>query len=503
MMQFFGHSLKGQVLVPGDKSISHRALMFAALSPLSSQIQGLLPSADVKATAGMLRALGAKIDWPGDSAVNAADPYAPGQPVLATVKGGLPFNEPFGILNADNSGTTMRLMTGLLAGAMATREDGGYAVITGDNSLLKRPMGRVLLPLAHMGANVHGRASNTLAPVSILPTGGLLRGLTYSFPVASAQVKSALLLAGLFADGPMRLMEPVFTRDHTERMMQYCGVPLTIEAEWPTREDGDYDDFDDEHGEASQLPIGQTLMLEGFDWEQFYEPEKCHWPTQWQVPGDISSAAFWMIAASLVPGASVKLLNVGLNPSRTGLLDVLLEAGANISVENQREFCGEPVADLIVESAELSGDITLDADVLPRLIDEIPVLAVGAVWLNGVLKVTGAEELRKKESDRIGLMAALLNSVGVTLDVQEDGFTLQGSPERALLATVLLNQAGQLSVTTHGDHRIAMAASILQCVAQARGQWPESLSLAIDSPECVAVSYPDFFADLQRLRQAT
>ncbi|MEB3206806.1 MAG: 3-phosphoshikimate 1-carboxyvinyltransferase [Vampirovibrionales bacterium] len=474
-------SLQGRLRVPGDKSISHRVLMLAALSPKVSQITGLLPSADVGATAQCLRQLGATITW------------QPSQTV-ATVHGGLPWREPSNCLDAQNSGTTLRLLSGLITGAMSTLEGGGYVVLSGDDSLRTRPMGRVLLPLAHMGANVHGRAQNTLAPISILPTGGIIRGMTYALPVASAQVKSALLLAGLFASSPQQLIEPIFTRDHTERLLTYAGVPLSIEADWAARDE--HDDTQSEDILSQELPIGQTLTIDNFDWEQFYEPSRCHWPDVWSVPGDISSAAFWMVAASLCPASEITLAHVGLNPSRTGLLDILLEAGADIAVDNAQELCGEPVADLTVKSASLSGDIVVDGASLPRLIDEIPILAVAAIWLNGTLTVSGAEELRKKESDRIRLIAELLHSVGVAVDVRDDGFLLQGNPDCVI-------HAPSGVITTHHDHRIAMAASILETVARSRGQLTgDDSPWTLDDSDCVAVSYPGFFEDLLSLTQA-
>jgi 3-phosphoshikimate 1-carboxyvinyltransferase len=418
--------------------------MFAALSPGASRIIGLLDSADVRATANCLERLGMR-----------TEPQADGSRV---VHGVLPFVEPTDVLDAANSGTTMRLMTGLIAA------QGVYAVMTGDHSLRRRPMRRVIDPLRKMGAKIYGRDNDRYAPLCIRPTGTALQGISYEMPIASAQVKSALALAGLFAEGPTTIIEPLPSRDHTERMLAYLGAPVIAEAK--------------RHTIAVQ---GEGLDFQGFA------------PVEWQVPGDFSSAAFHIVAALLSPESEIRIENVGLNPLRTGLMTALQSVGGRITVENSRLVCGEPMGDLVVQASELTGDLTITAAQVPAMIDEIPVLAIAGLFLKGTLTVRGAEELRKKESDRIAAMAQELARVGVSVTVFEDGFQIQGSPDRDIPAPAEPFDA-------HHDHRIAMSLMVLKQIVHGRSGKPPA-SWHIQGEDCIGISYPGFPDDLARLQQ--
>ncbi|MBC7882255.1 MAG: 3-phosphoshikimate 1-carboxyvinyltransferase [Anaerolineae bacterium] len=418
--------LVGTIQVPGDKSISHRALMLGALAQGETLIEGLLPGEDPCSTAACLRQLGAEIS-PIDS-------------TLVRVRGvGLGnFQESDDILNAGNSGTTMRLMLGLLSA-----QPGLFSCMTGDASLRSRPMDRVLKPLAAMGAEIWGREGGRRAPLAI--RGKALRAFHYHSPIASAQVKSAILLAGLLIDGETSVTEPTRSRDHSERMLTAFG--------------------------AKVIQDGYTATIQG--------------PTQLLgqrviVPGDISSAAFWLVAASIVPDSELYLRNVGLNPTRTGVLDVLLEMGANIAIENQRETCGEIVGDLRVRSAALKG-CTIGGDLIPRLVDEIPILAVAACAAQGKTVIRDAAELRVKESDRLAVVARELGKLGAAIEEFPDGLRILG--EQPLAGA---------EVQSYADHRIAMSLTIAGLIA--RG------TTTIHEPACATVSYPNFFADLERIR---
>ena len=355
-----GRSLKGHVRVPGDKSISHRALLFGAIAEGTTRIEGLLPAEDPLSTAACLRAMGVQV-----SAIEA------GKTVVVEGVGLDGFQEPESVLDCGNSGTTMRLMLGLLAG-----RSGRHFVVTGDDSLRRRPMKRVGGPLSEMGATIHGRAGGNLAPLAI--EGRQLKGATIRTPVASAQVKSAILLAALTADGPTTVIEPVQSRDHSERMLRAFGADLSVGGPGQT-----------------EVTVVPGSSLKGQDVV---------------VPGDISSAAFWLVAGAITPGADLTIENVGLNPSRTGILDVLEQMEARIEVLNARDVAGEPVGDLRVVHGPLKG-FSIGADLIPRLVDEIPVLAVAACCAEGVSRVSGAEELRVKETDRLAVMARQLASI--------------------------------------------------------------------------------------------
>lgn len=423
--------LRGALTVPGDKSISHRALMFAGLAVGESRIDGLLEGEDVLATAAAMRAMGAKIERGGDGVWH----------VRGVGVGGL--LQPETALEMGNSGTSTRLLMGLVASHPIT------ATFTGDASLSKRPMGRVIDPLSKMGADF------TASPGGRLPL--TMRGLCpavpieYALPVASAQVKSAVLLAGLNTPGITRVIEPVPTRDHSERMLTGFGADLTVE-------------------ETAQ---GRIISIRG---EAELKPQ------QITVPGDPSSAAFWMVAASIVPGSDITIANVGLNPTRTGLITALRMMGADIAEVDARTVGGEPVADLRVRHAPLRA-IEVPHDLAPSMIDEYPVLFVAAAFAQGRTIARGAEELRVKESDRIAAMVAALQPNGVTLEEFEDGLAITGTGGEPI--------AGGAPVASKLDHRIAMSMAVAGLGAKAE--------VSIDDVAPVATSYPGFFSTLDSL----
>jgi 3-phosphoshikimate 1-carboxyvinyltransferase len=426
-----GGRLQGRVRVPGDKSISHRALLFGAIAEGITRIDGLLPAEDPLSTAACLRALGVPV-----SAIEA------GQPVTVEGVGLDGFREPLQVLDCGNSGTTMRLMLGLLAG-----RDGRHFVLDGDASLRRRPMGRVTRPLATMGAVIHGREEGNKAPLAVL--GQPLKGAVIRTPVASAQVKSALLLAGLTAEGPTTVIEPALSRDHSERMLRAFGADLVSDpaaAEGPT--------VVLRPGRRLQ---GQTVV----------------------VPGDISSAAFWLVAAQLIPGSEVVVENVGLNPSRTGILDVLQAMGARVEVLAEREVAGEPVGDLRAWAGPLQA-FSIGGELIPRLVDEIPVLAVAALAAEGTSVIRDAAELRVKETDRLAVMARQLRLLGAMVEETDDGLVIPG------------NQALQgAAVASETDPRVARSLAVAALVATG--------STTVDGSEAAAVSYPTFWDDLARL----
>lgn len=421
-------SLQGRLRVPGDKSISHRALMLGAIASGETTIEGLLLGEDPRSTAACFRAMGAEI-----SELNTEK---------VTVKGiGLgQLQEPQDILNAGNSGTTLRLMLGLLAS-----HPGRFFSVTGDNSLRSRPMSRVIIPLSQMGAKIWGRKENTLAPLAI--AGQQLQGIHYHSPIASAQVKSCILLAGLSAVGETTVTEPALSRDHSERMLRAFGAKIQVDT-----------------ATHSVTVSGQEAPLKG---------------QSVIVPGDISSAAFWLVAAAIVPGSDLIIENVGVNPTRTGVLEALEMMGADITLENQREVTGEPVADLHVRHSQLQA-CTIAGDVIPRLIDEIPILAVAAVFAKGTTIIKDAAELRVKESDRLTAMACELNRMGARVTELPDGLEIVGG-------TPLQGTA----VSSYTDHRIAMSLAI--AALNAPGM------TAIGGAEAAAISYPDFVESLQYL----
>lgn len=424
-----GLSLQGRIRVPGDKSISHRALMLGAIAEGETQIQGLLLGEDPRSTAACFRALGAEI-----SELNTE---------LVTVKGiGLGnFQEPVDVLDAGNSGTTMRLMLGLLAS-----HPGRFFTVTGDSSLRSRPMSRVVKPLQQMGAQIWGRKGNTLAPLAI--QGQALQPIHYHSPIASAQVKSCILLAGLNTEGKTTVTEPALSRDHSERMLRAYGAELSIDP-----------DTNSVTITGGAKLYGQTVI----------------------VPGDISSAAFWLVAGAIVPGSDLVVENVGVNPTRTGILEALELMGADIQLENQREVAGEPVADIRVRSGGLKS-CTIAGDIIPRLIDEIPILAVAAVFAEGTTIIRDAQELRVKESDRITVMAQQLNKMGAKVTELPDGMEITGG-------TSLVGA----EVDSYTDHRIAMSLAI--AALNTTG------TTTIHRAEAAAISYPNFTNTLREICQ--
>ncbi|OYX51009.1 MAG: 3-phosphoshikimate 1-carboxyvinyltransferase [Sphingomonas sp. 32-66-10] len=423
--------LRGTVTVPGDKSISHRSLMFAGLAVGESRIEGLLEGEDVLATAAAMRAMGAQIERDATGVWHVA----------GVGVGGL--LQPQTVLEMGNSGTSTRLLMGLVASHPIT------ATFTGDASLSKRPMGRVIDPLSAMGADF------TASPGGRLPL--TMRGLCpavpidYTLPVASAQVKSAVLLAGLNTPGITRVIEPIPTRDHSERMLRGFGAELTVE----------------------ETPQARVISIRG---EAELKPQ------QITVPGDPSSAAFWMVAASIVPGSDIVIANVGLNPTRTGIITALRMMGADITEINAREVGGEPVADLQVRHAPLTA-IEVPPDLAPSMIDEYPVLFVAAAFASGRTVARGAEELRVKESDRIAAMVAALEPNGVRLEEFEDGLAIHGNGGELL--------PGGAQIASKLDHRIAMSMAVAGLRAHN--------AVTIDDASPVATSYPGFFPTLDRL----
>ena len=425
-----GGSLKGAVRVPGDKSISHRALLFGAIADGVTTIEGLLPAEDPISTAACLRAMGAEIS-----------PIGEGDLIRVTGVGLDGLQEPDTVLDCGNSGTTMRLMLGLLAG-----RDGRHFVLTGDASLRRRPMQRVGHPLALLGAEVRGRGDGNYAPLAV--QGRRLRGAVVGTPVASAQVKSALLLAALTADGPTTVIEPAPSRDHSERMLKAFGADLSVGGEM-----------------GRHISVKPGARLKG---------------QHVVVPGDISSAAFWLVAGALVPGADLTVENVGLNPTRTGVLDVLEQMGARIEVLNRRDVAGEPVGDLHVTSGPLQ-PFRFGEEIMPRLVDEVPILTVAACFCEGESHISGAAELRVKETDRLAVMARQLKAMGADLDETPDGLVIRGG--RPLRGAALDSET---------DHRVAMSLAVAALLA--------SGDSTLERSDAAAVSYPSFWDDLARLR---
>ncbi len=425
--------LKGRIAIPGDKSISHRALMLSALAVGTSRVTGLLEGHDVLATAAAMRAMGASIDRTGD-----------GEWVIDGVGiGGL--LQPREALDMGNSGTSTRLLMGLVSSHPIT------TTFVGDASLSGRPMGRVIDPLSQMGADI------SASPGGRLPL--MVRGLApavpieYRLPVASAQVKSAILLAGLNTPGITTVIEPVPTRDHSERMLKGFGATLEVEVE------PDGTRWISVMGEAELQP--QTIV----------------------VPGDPSSAAFFIVAALLVPGSDVTIASVGLNPTRAGLVEVLKAMGGDIELLDAREVGGEPVADLRVRHSLLRG-IAVDPAVAPSMIDEYPILFVAAALAEGTTVTTGLDELRVKESDRLSVMAAGLAAIGVRVEESEDGLVIHGTGGDPL--------PGGATIAGHLDHRICMSFAIAGLVSKA--------PVTIDDMAPVATSFPNFEALLEGLQ---
>ena len=427
-----GRPLRGTITVPGDKSITHRAIIMTALAEGVGTVKGYCRGEDCLNTMRAFQALGVTVDETVDE-------------LCIHGKGLWGLTEPSGVVDCGNSGTGIRLLTGLLSG------QDFFTVLTGDASIRRRPMGRIVKPLREMGATIAGRKGGELAPLAV--TGTTLRGIHYESPVASAQIKSSLLFAALFAKGTTRLSEPRLSRDHTERLFQSYGLPLKRE--------------------------GLTLTMEG--------RPSIGWAAApvLTVPGDLSAAAFFIVGATIVPGSDVTIKGVGVNPTRTGLLDVMDRMGADIQLLNRREEAGEPVADIRVKSAPLRG-VMIGPELIPQTIDEFPILCVAAAVAEGQTVIAGAEELRVKESDRIATMAAELRPMGARMTEKPDGMVIEGTGHQS--------ENGRLCATkgrSHGDHRVAMSLAI--------GGLTASTETVIDETECIDTSFPGFHDRLTAL----
>lgn len=414
--------IRGAFSPPGDKSISHRAILLASLAKGISQIHGFLEAQDTVNTLGALQALGVEITGGGGS---------------YQIKGRGLLHEAQQVLDMGNSGTGLRLLTGILSG-----ERGCYSVLTGDSSLCLRPMDRIILPLKEMGASIWGRKENSRPPLTII--GQELGPLSYPLPIPSAQVKTALLLAGLKVDGKVQIQEPIPCRDHTERMLSHLGVPITRRGEW--------------------ISLTGPARPDSF---------------RLQIPGDISSAAFLVVLALITPSSSLQIKGVGLNPTRTAFLKTLQEMGGQITVTDIYQEGGEPVGDLLVESSPLQGTCIM-GDEIPLLIDEIPALAVAAVYARGETRITGAEELRLKESDRIYTLVQELKAMGACIDELPDGMVIRGCGQLK----------GGALCESHQDHRVGMALTVAG-LASKRG-------VLLRGVLCIDTSFPDFFSTIHR-----
>lgn len=423
--------LEGTVVPPGDKSISHRAALLNAISDGDAVVSNFCVGDDRTSMLGCLRGLGVEIERDAEDGASADREFFN---ISGRGKDGL--IEPTDVLFSGNSGTTMRLVSGLLAAQSF------FSVITGDSSLRRRPMKRILTPLSMMGAEVMGRGGGSLAPLAF--SGGTLEGIEYDLPVASAQLKSCILIAGLYAEGETTVVSPSESRDHTERMMAAMGADI----------------------ERDGLRVTvRPSELKSIDI---------------QVPADISGASFWLVAGAAHPNAQITVKGVGINPSRTGVLDVLAEMGANIRMENVREDGNEPAADLVVESSNLKG-IEIGGDIIGRVIDELPVLAMAASQASGRTVIRDAAELRVKESDRISATVEGLHALGARVVESEDGMIIEGG-----------SKLSGTDVVSHGDHRIAMSMAVAGLVAEGETR--------IGDSEAADVSYPSFWETLESLR---
>lgn len=415
--------LKGVMKVPGDKSISHRSVMFGAIAEGKTKVTGFLPGDDCLSTIDCFRKLGVNI--------HQEDDY-----VEIDGNGIEGLKEPQEVLDVGNSGTTIRLMLGALANTPF------HSCIIGDKSIAKRPMKRVTVPLTEMGVAIDGRAEGNFTPLSI--RGGNTKGIQYTSPVASGQVKSAILLAGLGAEGVTSVSEPHKSRDHTERMLQAFGVNVQVD--------------------------GLTVSIEG--------KQKLK-GTNIEVPGDISSAAFFLAAGAIVPESELTIQKVGMNPTRTGIIDVLQLMGADLSIENAQNEAIEPFADLHIKTSSLKG-IEIGGELIPRLIDEIPIIALMATQAEGTTVIKDAAELKVKETNRIDTVVNELKKLGANIEATEDGMIIHGKTR--LVAS---------SVDSHGDHRIGMMLGIASCIATGE--------MTINNSDAVRVSYPGFFDQLNEL----
>lgn len=409
----------GQIKVPGDKSISHRAVMLGSLANGVTEISGFLKGADCLSTIDCFRKMGIDIDINGEN-------------VTVHGNGLRGLKKPDEMLYTGNSGTTTRLLCGILAGQNFDTS------ITGDASIQKRPMGRVVQPLSMMGAKIE----NEYCPLYI--TGTKLHGIDYKMPVASAQVKTAIILAGLYADGETVIYEIEKSRDHTELMLSAMGADLTV------------DNLD--------ITVKPTNDLTAFNVD---------------VPGDISSAAFFLVLGAIMPNSQITVTNVGINPTRTGIIDVLKDMGADITLENVHTSAGETVADITVRSSSLKGT-TVGGDIIPRLIDELPIIAVAAVFANGQTVIKDAQELKVKETNRIRAVVDEFNKCGIDITETDDGMIINGG-----------KSIHGADFKTYGDHRMAMSLTVLAQLADGES--------TLDDSDCACVSYPTFFDDFYKL----
>lgn len=418
-------NLKGTLTIPGDKSISHRAVMFGSLARGTTRISHFLEGADCLSTISCFRKMGIEIDRNKDE-------------ILVHGRGLHGLTAPTEILDVGNSGTTTRLISGILAGQTFTSE------LDGDDSIRTRPMKRIMTPLASMGADITSRLDNGCAPLII--HGRPLHAAHYDSPVASAQVKSCVLLAGMYADGITSVTEPFLSRNHTEIMLNYFGAEIT--------------------SEGTTASIRPEPVLEGRDI---------------QVPGDISSAAYFIAAGLLTPGSEILLKNVGINPTRAGIIKVCMDMGADITLLNESTE-GEPTADLLIRTSSLKGT-TIEGSIIPTLIDEIPMIAVMAAFAEGTTIIRDAQELKVKESDRIAVMVDNLRRMGADIEGTDDGMIIHGG--RPLHGAV---------IDSHLDHRIAMSFAVAGTICDG--------TVEILNGECVNISYPEFYQDLYRLGQS-
>jgi 3-phosphoshikimate 1-carboxyvinyltransferase len=417
--------LRGEIVPPPDKSVSHRAIMFSSMAEGKSRVTNFLRAEDPLSSVKAFRALGISITDNGRDEL------------VIEGRGLHGFSEPQDVIDCGNSGTTIRLISGLLAG------NPFFSVLTGDDSLKKRPMARVIDPLKKMGAAISARGGDKYLPMAI--RGGGLKAIDYIMPMASAQVKSCLILAALYADGTTTITEPQKSRDHTERMLAAMGADIRVD------------------GLNIAVRAGQRLTA-----------------LDMQAPADFSSAAFFMAAALMVPNSEIVIKGVGVNPGRTGMLRVLEEMGAAVKTENFREVSGEPIADIVCSSAGRLHAVKIGRESIPSLIDEFPIICILASLAEGVTQIRGAEELRAKESDRIRAMATELVKLGVTVEEHPDGIDIVGGAELR-----------GSSIHSYGDHRIAMAFSVAGLMS--RG------NMLINDASCVDISFPGFFEKLEEL----
>ena len=419
------NSLKGEVSIPGDKSISHRAVMFGSLAEGTTEVTNFLQGADCLSTISCFRKLGIEIE-------NTS------QRILIHGKGLHGLTEPSDTLDTGNSGTTTRLISGILAGQRFT------TILNGDASIQTRPMKRIITPLSMMGADITSLKGNDCAPLRIC--GGQLHGIAYKSPVASAQVKSCVLLAGLYADAPTSVTEPVLSRNHTELMLAGFG--------------------------AHVASSGTTATI---------EPEPDLNGMKIEVPGDISSAAYFLAAGLMIPNSEILIKNVGINPTRDGILRVAKEMGGDITILNEKTSGGEPTCDLLVRSSSLKG-VTIGGKIIPTLIDEIPMIAVMACFAEGITTIKDAQELKVKESNRIDTVVTNLKAMGAHIEATDDGMIIEGG--YPLHGAV---------IDSHLDHRIAMSFAI--------GALGADDETRIEGAECVKISYPEFYQTLEKLIQ--